>query len=118
MINNNMLYGLGDMTIGNTVTIPSYMALGSSNATLSATDTIIGGEFVRLPLVTKSRTQNLIKLETLFAGGIASSLPINVVGLFNSSGGGNLWANMLMASIMQTTSFDIDVEIWIQFIGV
>jgi hypothetical protein len=118
MINNNMLYGLGDLTIGNAVTIPSHMALGSTSNSLSSGDIITSGEFVRLPLLTKSRTGNLIKMETLFAGGIASSLPINVVGLFNSSAVGDLWANMLMASITQTTSFDIDIEVWMQFIGV
>jgi hypothetical protein len=115
MINNNMLYGLGDLMIGTAgVTIPSYMTMGSVSDTLTSGDLVTSGEFKRIAITTKSRSSNIDKFQTLFTGTLASSLYINSVGLFNSSAGGALWANMLMSSILQTTSFDIDVEFWVQ----
>jgi hypothetical protein len=118
MINNNMLYGIGDLVLGNVVTIPSYMTLGSTTGNISSGDTITSGEFKRTALTSKTRSGNLIKFETLFTGTLTTAAPINVVGLMNSSAGGDLWANMLMASIMQSTSYDIDIELWVQFTGV
>jgi hypothetical protein len=118
MINNNMLYGVGDLVLGNTVSIPSHMALGSVSDTLSSGDLVTSGEFKRQAFTTTSRTGNVIKFQTLFTGALASSLPINVLGLMNSSVGGDLWANMLMSSILQTSAFDIDVELWVQFRGI
>ena len=112
-----MLYGLGDLLIGNSVTIPSYMALGSSSYTLMATDNSINGEFTRQILGSNVRSANLVKFDTLFSGVTASSLPINVVGLMNSSTSGDLWCSMLMANVTQTSSFDVEIEMWVQFNG-
>ena len=117
MINNNMLYGLGDLATGTAVTIPSYMAFGSTTDTLSAVDIITSGEISRSSLESKTRTGNVIKFIKLKSGVSATSTPINSIGLFNSSSGGNLWGNMLTSSIIQTTSFDIDFEFWVQLLG-
>lgn len=118
MINNDMLYGIGDLLIGNNVTIPSHMTLGSVSDTLSSGDIITSGEFKRQAFTSTTRIGNIVKYATLFTGATASSLAINSVGLFNSSVGGDLWANMLMSSILQTSAFDIDIEMWFQFTGV
>lgn len=117
MINNNFLYGLCDLAIGNTVSIPSYLAMGSGSGILSSGDTVTSGEFSRGALTSKTRSGNLMKFIHLRPSTSAVSTPINVIGLMNSSTGGDLWANMLTSSILQTTSFDIDFEIWVQVTG-
>lgn len=117
MINNNFIYGLGDLAVGTAVNIPSHMAFGSTQDVLSASDIITSGEISRSSLDSKTRTQNVIKFVKLKTGATSTSTPINSIGLWNSSTGGQLWSNMLTSSLIQTTSFDIDFEIWIQILG-
>ena len=117
MINNNMIYGVGDLLIGNPVTIPSYMTLGSVSDTLTANDLITSGELSRQILGSKTRTGNVVKYTSNFLSSSSPSVAINSVGLFNSSVGGNLWSNMLMASLLQTTSYDLDLEFWFQVVS-
>lgn len=117
MINNNFLYGIGDLAVGTSVTIPAYMAFGSTANVLSAADIITSGEISRSILDSKTRSGNVIKFIKLKTGATSTSTPINSIGLFNSSAGGSLWGNMLTSSIIQTSAFDIDFEYWVQILG-
>jgi hypothetical protein len=117
MINNNMLYGIADLCVGNAVTIPSYLAIGSTGGTLTSNDIITSGEFQRIP-VTKTRSGTVIQWAATALASSATSNLINVIGLMNSSSGGNLWANTLMPSLLQTSNYDIDFEIWVNLVGV
>lgn len=117
MINNLLLYIAADKLIGGTTyNIPAYMAFGSTTGTLTAADTVTSGEFDRNALTSTSRTDNIAKYSCTRTSTEANNEYINVVGLHNSSGlasSGNLVANMLVASLLHTTAFDVDIEFWI-----
>lgn len=118
MINNNFLYGLADLAIGTTTTIPGYLALGSTTGTLTANDIVCSGEFERNALSSKSRSGSVIKYSTTRVGTGVNSTPVNVVALMTSSSGGNLWGNMLLPSFIQTSTFNTDIDLWINLNGV
>jgi hypothetical protein len=115
MINDNFLNGMAGLLIGESVTIPSYLAFGSTTGTLTAQDTITSGEFDRNIYTTTERIGNVSKYSFLRTGGevaTSSGQYINVIGLMNSSAGGSLWANTLVSSLLHTTAFDLDIELW------
>lgn len=118
MINNNMLYGLAGLAVGNAITIPSYLAIGSTDGTLTSTDTVSSGELSRIALTTKSSVNNIITWDVVKPSATATSIPINNIGLWSSSVGGSLWASFLTSSIIQSTSFDIDFTVQVQLLGV
>lgn len=116
MINNNLLTGIAKMLAGESYTIPSYLAFGSTTGTITATDTSASGEFDRNALDSDDRTDYTIKYIGRRLSTEAGSETINNVALVNSStlaSTGNIQANALIASLVHTTSFDVDVEFWI-----
>jgi hypothetical protein len=118
MINDNFLTGAAKLMAGESYTIPSYMAFGSTFGTLTATDLITSGEFDRNILDSKSTTGATVKFVGGRTGVEANNERVQVIGLHNSStiySSGNLQANTLIASLTHTTSFDISAEFWITF---
>jgi hypothetical protein len=118
MINNNMLYGIAALTVGTATAIPAYLALGSTDGTLTSGDTITSGEFSRLALTSKTSVNNVLTWDLVRTGASATSTPINTIGLWTSSTGGALWCNVLTSSLIQSTAFDVDFSVQVQFLGV
>ena len=109
-----MLNALAAVCAGSTIIIPSYMAKGSINGLITAQDVAPSGEFGVRPTTSNTSTNNLVKFTSLFLAPSSGNTAINNVALMTSITGGNLWANMLIPSLIQTSSFDVDVEIWVQ----
>jgi hypothetical protein len=118
MINDNFLYGAAKLMAGESYTIPSHMAFGSTFGTLTANDISTSGEFDRNALDSLSTTNNIVKFVGRRLSTEASDETIQLVGLHNASGlasTGNLQANVLLSSLIHTTDFDLEVEFWMQF---
>lgn len=118
MINNNMLYGLAALAVGTATAIPAYLALGSTDGTLTSADTVTSGEFSRLALTSRTSVNNIITWDLLRTGASATSTPINVIGLWTSSVAGSLWCGVLTSSLIQSTAFDVDFSVQVQLLGV
>lgn len=118
MINNATLTGIADLIVGNTVSIPSYLALSSDSPTLGPADTTLTGEFGSRIALTKSRSGTVAQLSATRLAASSTSTAINAIGMFTASSSGNLWSEMLIPSLVQTTNFDVAFESWININGV
>ena len=116
MINDEYLNGLAKLMIGESFTIPSYVAFGSTSYTLSGQDNSIQGEFDRIILSSTNRSNNLAKFICSRSSSDAGNETINVVELVNSASlgsSGNLQVAFLISSLVHTTDFDLEVEFWV-----
>lgn len=118
MINNNTLTGIADLICGNAVSIPSHLALSSTAPTFTPTDTTLSGEFGTRITLTKARSGTVAKLSATRVASSSTSTPINSLATFSSITSGNIWSAMLVPSLLQTTNFDVDFEMWINMNGV
>ena len=117
MIYNNYLNGVAIKMTGGSYTIPSHMAFGSTTGTLTATDIVTSGEFDRNALDSATQVDYVAKFVGRRLSTEANSEVINVAGLHNTStlaSSGNLQTNMLIASLVHTTDFDVEVEFWVK----
>lgn len=118
MINDNFLAGAAKLMVGESYTIPSYMAFGSSTGTLTSADTKTSGEFDRNALDSKSSTNATSKFVGSRSSVEALNETVQLIGLHNAAtlySSGNLQVNTLIASLIHTTSFDISAEFWVTF---
>ena len=119
MINDNMLSGVASLMAGSTYTVVSHLAFGSTTGTLTATDLITSGEFDRNAIDSKSATGNVVKyIATRSSTEANGTTYLNLIGWHNTStanSSGYMQANFLIPSLLQTTSFDIEFELWVQF---
>lgn len=114
MINDNLLIGIAQKLNNEAFTLPSYLAFGSTLITPSNTDTSVAGEFDR-NAVTSSRSTNTIKYSGSRLATEASNEVIYNTALVNSGtlrSSGNIMANTVIASLVHSTNFDIDIEYW------
>jgi len=117
MINDNYIEGLAKLMTGEAYVIPSYMAFGSTTGTLTAVDLVTSGEFDRNALDSVERIGSTAKFIGSRSSVEANNEVINVVGLHNVvtlASSGNLQANFLVASLVHTSDFDVEVEFWVQ----
>lgn len=118
MINDNLLNGLATYLSGGSLTIPSYLAFGSTYINVNAGDIVTSGEFDRNALDSDSVTSNTVKFYGSRGSGEANNEVITNIALVNSStlrGSSDIQANALIGSLIHTTSFDVGVEFWITF---
>jgi len=114
MINNNFLEGLAKMLNGESYTVPNYMAFGSTLITPTSADTSVAGEFDR-NATTSSRSTYTVKFVGSRTAAEANNETLYNTALVNSSvlySSGNVQANTVIASIIHSSTFDIDVEYW------
>jgi len=115
MINDNFINQMAAVINGESITVPTYLAFGSTTGTLTSQDTVTSGEFDRNLYTTRERTNNTTKLSFLRSGTevtTSSGQTINVIGLMTGSTAGSLWSNVLVSSLLHTTAFDLDIELW------
>lgn len=118
MINDNFLLGMAKLAGGQSYTIPSHLAFGSTTGTLTSADLVTSGEFDRNALSTPDVATNVVKYIGSRSSVEGDNTYINVIGLHNTStpySSGDLQANFLVPSLLHTTSFDIEVEFWVSF---
>lgn len=118
MINNKFLYGLASLMAGSSYDVPSHLAFGSDSDTITASDVITSGEFDRNALDYSEATSNTVKFVGGRSSGEADNDYINVIGLHNAAtlaSSDNLQANFLVPSLLHTSAFDLNVELWVTF---
>jgi hypothetical protein len=118
MINDNYLNGMAKLAAGQSYVIPSYLAIGSTTGTITASDTQTSGEFDRNVLDTPVVSTNVVKYIGSRTSAEASNEYVNVVSFVNVStlrGTGDIQANFLIPSLLHTTAFDIEFELWVSF---
>lgn len=114
MINDEFPIGIAKLLAGESFTIPSHLAFGSTSFTPASGDTYLPGEFDR-NAVSVSRVSNQVK----FVGSRTSSENNNETlyntALVNSSvlaSSNNIMADNVFASLLLTTDFDTEIEYW------
>ena len=116
MIPDVSLNNMAALLKGDTVVVPSHLTFGTTVITPSAGDTTLDGETgSRIELSTPTRTNNIVFFEGIRTGAIANDEYLNATALFNSTSGGTLYAEATMASVLHTTTFDIEVDWRIEF---
>ncbi len=117
MINTKLLNGVASLLGGSTFSIPSYLAFGSTTGTLTSGDVITSGEFDRNILDSKIVTDNTVKFYGSRISTEANNEYINIISMTNSAtlnGSNDIMSNFLLPSLLHTTSFDINVEVWLE----
>lgn len=111
-LTDTFLNSMAGVIVGESFSIPSHVGFSSTAITINPTDTSLSGEHGDRVSVANSRTLNRVVFTGVRSGAIASSSgdSLNSFGLFSSSAGGNLYSEALVASLLQTSDFDVEVE--------
>lgn len=117
MINDNLLNGVASLLGGDAYTIISHTAFGSTTGTIAGEDTITSGEFDRNALdAATTVVDNQVRYFGRRSSVEAGNEFINIIGWHNSAtlaSSGNLQANFLVPSLLHTTDFDVECELWV-----
>lgn len=114
MINDNLLNGTATLLAGGAYNVISHLAYGSTTGTITSADLITSGEFDRDAITGASVAANTVTYVCTRSSAVANNEIVNCIGFHNSAilvSSGNLQANMLVASLIHTTDFDIEVEL-------
>lgn len=96
------------------MTVPSHIGFSSTAITIDPSDTTLSGEFGSRVAVTSDRTLNETTFSCIKTGATVGSSGerINAMGLFNAASSGDLHAEALVSSSLQTSDFDVELD-WI-----
>ena len=91
---NNLVVAVGkdliaSRLVGNSLPIPSHMALGSSSTAASTSQTALGSELGRVSLDSTNRATNTITYVATFGAGTATGT-VEEAGIFNAGSSGNM----------------------------
>lgn len=91
---NNLVVHVGkeiiaSRLVGNTLPIPSHMAVGSSATAAATSQTALGGELGRVSLDSTTRTNNVNQYIATFPAGTGTGA-VQEAGIFNDSTAGNM----------------------------
>jgi hypothetical protein len=112
MINDNFLTMMSKLLNGESVSLPTSLAYGSSVMTVAVDSSSLTGEYASRDSVSNSRSGFTVSFEGVRSGTIASSGGdvLQTFGLYDDSTGGNLLTAVLASSVLHTSSFDLNVE--------
>jgi hypothetical protein len=117
MINDNLLNGVATtIGVGSGYSIPSHLAFGSTTGTLTAADVITSGEFDRNALSGVVVNNNSITFTGARLSTEANNEYVNVISMTNSGtlrGSNDIQVSFLVPSLLHSTSFDINVDIYL-----
>lgn len=125
MIVDTGLNAVRDYIYGNSIAAPSHIAIGTGTTSPLASDTTLEVEIypdgVSRNTIT-SRTKpsaKKVRLQTVIAAGEANGLVLTEVGALNAAIGGALINRVVLPSgISKNASFELKVQILIEFSGV
>lgn len=91
---NNLVVAVGkdliaSRLVGNTLAVPSHMAVGSSNTAVTTSQTALGSELGRVTLDSTSRSTNTITYVGTFPAGTGTG-SLTEAGIFNAGASGNM----------------------------
>lgn len=99
---------------GESFVTPAYLAVGTGTVAISTTSTALSGpvDDTRSTL-TKTRITNVLSFDAVRSGtgvGTAAGEYLNELGIFSAVTAGTMLSAITLPSILQTTSFDIDIS--------
>lgn len=83
---------------GNTLAIPSHMAVGNSNTAASVSQTQLGEELARVSLDSTSRTNNALQYVATFGAGVGTG-SLEEAGIFNAVSTGNMLCRTVFSPV-------------------
>jgi hypothetical protein len=112
---NNLVVAVGkdliaSRLVGNTLAIPSHMALGSSSTAAATSQTALGSELGRVSLDSTSRTTNTISYVATFPAGTGTGT-VQEAGIFNAGSSGNMLCRTTFSAVNKAAG-DTVVVTW------
>lgn len=112
---NNLVVAVGkdliaSRLVGNSLPIPSHMALGSSATAAATSQTALGGELGRVALDSTSRSSNTIAYVATFGAGTATG-SVQEAGIFNAGSSGNMLCRTTFSAVNKAAG-DTVVVTW------
>jgi hypothetical protein len=84
--------------IGNTIAIPSHMALGTDNTAAATSQTALGGELGRVVFDSTARTTNVLTYVATFPAGTATGA-LTEAAILNASSTGNMLCRTTFSTV-------------------
>ena len=84
--------------IGNTIAIPSHMALGTDNTAAATSQTALGGELGRVVLDSTARTTNVLTYVATFPAGTATGA-LTEAAILNAASTGNMLCRTTFSTV-------------------
>ena len=95
---------------GESTTIPTHIAVGTSNASISDSQTaLVGTELARVPFDSHVRTGNSIELVATFGTGVGTGA-WEEAGIFSAASGGTLFSRVLTGTYTKRQSDVFEVH--------
>jgi hypothetical protein len=112
---NNLVVAVGkdviaSRLVGNTIAIPSYMAVGSSSTAAATSQTALGSELGRAILDSTTRTSNTIAYAATFGAGTGTGT-LTEAGIFNAVTSGNMLCRTVFSTVTKAAG-DTVVITW------
>jgi len=112
---NNLVVAVGkdviaSRLVGNTLALPSYMAVGSGNTAASTSQTTLGTELGRVVLDSTTRTTNTIAYIATFGAGTGTG-SLAEAGIFNAVTSGNMLCRTVFSTVTKAAG-DTVVITW------
>ena len=112
---NNLVVAVGkdviaSRLVGNTLALPSYMAVGSGNTAASTSQTTLGTELGRVALDSTTRTTNTIAYIATFGAGTGTG-SLAEAGIFNAVTSGNMLCRTVFSTVTKAAG-DTVVITW------
>lgn len=112
---NNLVVAVGkdliaSRLVGNSLPIPSHMALGSSSTAAATSQTALGSELGRVTLDSTARTTNTISYVATFPAGTATGT-VQEAGIFNAGSSGNMLCRTTFSAVNKAAG-DTVVVTW------
>lgn len=99
---------------GESFVTPAYVAVGTGTAAITSTSTALSGEVGDARgALSLSRTANVIEFSGIRSGtgvNTSSGEYLNEIGIFSAVTSGIMLSAITIPSILQTTTFDIDIS--------
>jgi len=112
---NNLVVAVGkdviaSRLVGNTIALPSHMAVGSSNTAAATSQTALGAELGRVALDSSTRTSNTIAYVATFTTGTGTG-SLTEAGILNASSSGNMLCRTVFSTVTKAAG-DTVVITW------
>jgi hypothetical protein len=112
---NNLVVAVGKDIIasrlaGNTIALPSFMAVGSGNTAAATSQTTLGTELGRVALDSSTRTSNTIAYIATFGAGTGTG-SLTEAGIFNAVTSGNMLCRTVFSTVTKAAG-DTVVITW------
>ena len=100
---NNLVVAVGKQVIaarliGNTIAIPSHMAVGTDNTAATTSQTALGGELGRVVFDSTTRTTNVLTYVATFPAGTATGA-LTEAAILNASSTGNMLCRTTFSTV-------------------